>query len=1100
MMCPRCGVIVANNRKFCGDCGTPLPWQCSACGSDNPADKRFCGDCGVALEATHKTSPVNAAVPSAERRLLTVMFIDLVESTPIGQRLDPEDFRQVIAAFNGVVTGLVTQYEGFVARYTGDGALVYFGYPQAHEVDAERAIRAGLSIVEAVACLNTAAGPPGTLRVRIGIDTGFVVVGDLIGSGSSLETAVVGDTPNLAARLQTAAEPGTVVISDATRLLVGGLFECRELVLPNLKGRQNVERASAVLGESLIDNRYDALRRGQSSLVGRTEELELLLRRWEQSKAGEGRVVLLTGEPGIGKSHLIAALEQSLGTGRKLLRFLCSPHHLSTPLYPLIRQIERAAGFQRGDSPSAKWDKLTNALLPSASPEDQALLADLLSIAGEARDTLDSVTPQRRKVMTFAAILRQLDILVCENPLLIIVEDIHWADPSTLELLDRMVETVQQLRVLLVITARPGVHPAWATRPHATVQLLSGLNRRSAVALVKQVAGERELPADVSDRIIAHADSVPLYIEELTKTVIKRLEDNEQREHAPMWSPSADLVPTSLYSSLMARLDRSSVGKEIAQIGAVVGREFSFDIAQALSGLPAKQLESALDDLVHAEIIVMHDRPPFATYTFTHALVHDAAYASLLRDRRRAIHLRLAQEMEKDAAGAATEPDLIAWHYAEAGVPSSAIHHYQKAAEYATGHSALAEKVNHLQNALRQIAHLPESPERNRGELALQLALGRALIDHAGGDSEAVRVTFERARELCLALNEINLLPRVFDGLVLNYHFIHSELEKIAHYATEMAALQRRTGDLHALLMIKRAESQANLLRGRFEPAREEMQNIIDMYDVERDGPHAGMTTRDSKVSICTLLGICLTILGDADSGAAVSLTGVRHAESLNHPISLNLGLRRACVQGMLQKDARRVIEFSSQLAALSAEYETYKGSWEGTFFHDWAQLCTQSDPVLFGRIHTFLHRLDVTKNWALLPFYMASAAELSGQYGDTASAAALLERAAELVAITGARWCEAEIMRLQARFSARDSTEAAALLDASLAQARQQGAKLWELRTAIQLAEVLRDQGNRTAARDVLKLVFAWFSEGRSTPDYATARTLLAELDLCTH
>ncbi len=608
MICPRCGATVANNRKFCGDCGTPLPWQCSACGGENPADKRFCGDCGAAHGITSDTPPVVAAAALPERRMLSVMFIDLVGSTAIGERLDPEDLREVITAFHGSVRDLVAGSHGFIARYMGDGVLVYFGYPQADEADAERAIRTGLTIVENVARLDTAAGPSGTLSVRVGIDTGFVVVGDLIGSGSSLEAAVVGDTPNLAARLQTAAEPGTVVISDATRLLVGSLFEYRELVLSDLKGRRAAERAWVVLGESLIDSRYEALRRSQLLLVGRTEELELLRRRWEQAKTGEGRVVLLTGEPGIGKSRLVSALEQYAGVAPHLrLRFVCSPHHLDTPLYPIIRHIERAANLQRGDSPAAKWDKLASALPPSASSADKALLADLLSIPCPTPDLLQSVAPQRRKAMSFAVIVRQIDNLARQKPILATLEDIHWADPTTLELLDVLIETVQQLPVLLVITARPEVHPAWAARPHVTVQLLGGLDQRAAATLIKQVAGGQDLPREVIDRIIAHADSVPLFIEELTKTVLKRPLASKDDEHAsPMESLSVDVVPTSLHSSLMARLDRLPVGKEIAQIGAVIGREFSFEMMQAPSPLPAKRLQQALTELAQAEIIIAH--------------------------------------------------------------------------------------------------------------------------------------------------------------------------------------------------------------------------------------------------------------------------------------------------------------------------------------------------------------------------------------------------------------------------------------------------------------------------------------------------------------
>jgi class 3 adenylate cyclase/tetratricopeptide (TPR) repeat protein len=1101
MICSRCGANVANNKKFCGDCGTPLQWQCSACGSGNPADKRFCGDCGAARGAKPDAAPAAAAtMPSPERRLLSVMFIDLVGSTAIGERLDPEDLRKVIATFHSTVKGLVTRFEGFIARYMGDGVLVYFGYPQANEADVERAIRAALSIVEAVAALNTLAGPPGTLRVRIGVHTGLVVAGDLIGSGASLETAVVGDTPNLAARLQAATEPGTVLISEATRLLVGNLFEYRELAFSKLKGARGIEHAWIVLRESLIDSRYEALHQGQSSLVGRTEELEFMLRRWEQAKTGDGRVVLLTGDPGIGKSRLVAALDQCISaSSHSRLRFFCSPHHVDTPLYPIVRHLERAANFQHGDSPATKWDKLANALPPNATPEDKALLADLISISSPAQDLMSTLRPEQRKARTFATVIHQIDRLAGMRPTLIVFEDIHWADPSTLELLHHLIETVRHKAMLLVVTARPEVRPAWAARPHVTTRPLSGLDRPAAVTLIKQVAGGRELPQNVIDAIIAHGDSMPLFIEELTKTVLNEIQDKKLGDYVPsLKSLSIDLVPRSLYSSLMARLDRLPRGKEVAQIGAVIGREFSFDLMQQLvSTLSAKQLEETLAELSQADIIIAHGHAPFANYAFRHALVQDAAYGSLLHERRRAIHLRVAEEIEKDSGvGIVSQPQLIAWHFAEAGAPSRAIDYYQKAAESATGRFALAEMVNHLRNGLRQVSRLPDSPERNRRELALQLTLGQALIDFEGGNSEAVRETFERARELCFSLDEMKLLPRVYDGLVANYHYIRANPEKISQYTDEITTVHRRTGDPRALLVITRAECLADFLLGRFEAAREHMQSLLDMYDAGRDGPLAGMTTRDPRAAMTTFLGICLTILGHADSGTAKTHEGLQYAKKLNHPVSLNLALRRACVQNMLRRDPQRVLEFSRELATLCAEFETYQGTWEGTFFEDWSRLCTESEPVRFDRMRDFLEHIDRAGIWALLPFYMASAAELRGRYGDVAAASALLERADEVINITNSRWCSAEIMRLRARFSAHNFEEAAALLRGSLALAREQHSKLWELRAASDLAELLRDQRNYIEAREVLNPVCEWFNEGKDTADYIAARTLLHEIE----
>jgi class 3 adenylate cyclase len=1088
MICPRCGAQIKDPRKFCGDCGSPLPWQCSSCGSENAPDKRFCGECGAASETKPRTpqqSPTSVSLP--ERRQLTVMFADMVGSTALGARLDPEDLRTVIASYHGTVKGLAARFEGFVASYMGDGVLIYFGYPQAHEDDAERAIRAGLTIVEAVPQMNTIAGPPGTLRTRIGIASGLVVVGDLIGLGASLESAAVGDPLNLAARLQTVAEPGAVVISEATWRLTGDLFEYRELPLAQLKGRQAPERMFQVLRESTIESRFEALHRDQISLVDRTEELELLLRRWDQAKMGEGRVVLVGGEPGIGKSRLIAALEDLIAsTPHKRLRFVCSPHHRDTPLHPVIRHLERASGFQRTDTPAAKWQKLMTQLGLGPDTEEVALMADLLGIPNPGKELVDRMVPQRRKAMTLDTMVRWIEALARQTPVLGIFEDLHWADPSTLELLEFSMRALAQLPIMLVITARSDVKPAWVSRSYVTVLFLSQLDRERAISLVRQVAGARELPDSVVDRIVAHADGIPLFLEELTKTVLQRQEP-EAEGPLPLESLSADVVPISLYASLMARLDRLPIGKEAAQIGAVIGREFSFESLAALSQIAPQRLEHALEELAGAGIILVHGKPPRANYSFKHALVQDAAYASLLRDRRRAIHLRLAETLEHDG----TEPQLVAWHFAEGGEPDKSSTYYLKAAELATGRYALAEIVGHLRNGLRQIAQLAESRDKQHRELVLQVALGRALIDHQGSGSEAVRETFEHARELCLALDEVQVLPRIYDGLMLNYHFTHSQPQKMLDYAREMIAVHQRTNDRQALLMARRAGGLANLLLGRFTNAREEMQVVIDMYDPEHDRPYVGMSTRDPKVSICTLQGTCLTILGYPQSGAAMSLAGVTHAETLDHPISLILGLRRACLQAMVERNAERVAQLADRLLGVGGTYETFKGGLEGAIFHDWAALRRRPDQTAKERIQASLRKFDSVKNWALLPFYMASAAQLFGEHGDLETATSLLQRAAELVGVTGERWCEPEILRLQGCLGDYDE----ALLRQSLAQAKEQGARLWELRTATSLAELWREHGNPSAARELLTPIYESFPEKGSAADVVAARDLLDAL-----
>jgi class 3 adenylate cyclase len=1035
---------------------------------------------------------------AAERRQLTVMFADLVGSTALGARLDPEDLREVIAAYQGCVTGLVAKVGGFIARYMGDGVLVYFGYPQASEDDAERAIRAGVSIVNSVAHLNTAAGPPGTLSARVGIATGLVIVGDLIGSGPSLESAAVGETPNLAARLQAIAEPGMVVIAESTRRLTGRLFDYRDLGPAQLKGFDASVHVWAVLGEAVIDSRFEALRPTQGPLIGREEELALLLRRWDQVRNGEGRVVLLSGEPGIGKSRLIAALEQSLsGEPPGRVRLVCSPHYQDTPLHPIVRQIKRAAGFQSEDGHVGQREKLRRLLGPTATDHDEALLADLIGIPGAAEELLATLTPRQRKEMTFAAILRHFNAFAQRSPVIAVVEDIHWADPTTGELLEVQVDAIEELPILLLVTTRPEVRPPWATRPQVTIQMLGGLYHRHAVSIINEVVGEKSLPAEVIERIISHADGVPLFIEELTKTVLERGHLRTEAGGRASTEPlSAEMVPTSLQASLMARLDRLGAGKEVAQIGSVIGREFSFEAALAVGRIPAERMGDALNQLVRAGLASARGEPPETVYSFKHALVQDAAYASLLRDRRRELHLRLAEALEKNAIrGIVPETQLIAWHFGEAGVAEKSIDYYLQAAEQTTGRYAFAEMVSQLRKGLRQIQLLPDGAEAHRRELALQVALGRALIDYRGSGSEEVREAFERARELCLAIGETEQLLPVLDGLALNYHFAHSEPTKMLDYATELFELSRGTGDAQALLWARRAHGSANFLLGRFEHTRADMQFAIDAYRKIGSKAEDPRMARDPRVSTYTLFGICLTALGYLDGGAAMSWEGLAYAERRNHVVSLATGLRRVCVQRIMQRNKPDVADLSDRLLALNAEHETFVGTREGVIFRGWAQLHGNRDAELFNQVESAIEELHARKHWVLLPFFMSSIAEVMGDNGDRAAAARLLDHAAELVDRTGERWCEPEIIRLKARLSVKDAEEASALLQSSVAKAREQSAKLWELRAARDLAELLDGQGKREAALKLLAPVYGWFTEGLDSPDLVAARRLLADM-----
>jgi len=617
-----------------------------------------------------KEEPVPKPQDAAERRQLTVMFCDLVGSTALSARLDPEDLRGIIASYHRCCTELIERNGGFVAKYVGDGVLAYFGYPQAHEHDAERAVQAGLALVEGLPKLDTAACVP--LQMRVGIATGLVVVGDLIGAGAAQEQAVVGETPNLAARLQALAEPAAVVIAASTRRLTGGLFDYRDLGTTALKGFAENVPAWQVLGASTIESRFEAMRTAMTPLVGRDEEIDLLLRRWDQAKRGEGCVVLVSGEPGIGKSRITqTVLERLSGEPHIRLRYFCSPHHQDSALYPSIMQLERAAEFRRDDTDEQRLDKLEAVLAQATNDLSEAvpLLADLLSIPTGDRYPPLNLTPQKRKEKTLHAQVAQVEGLAARQPVLMVFEDVHWSDPTTRESLDLLIDRVPTVRVLVIITFRPEFTPPWVGRPHVTLLSLSRLPHRQRAEMIMQVTSGKALPKEIADQIIDRTDGVPLFIEELTKTVVESGILTETGDRYAVTGPIGPLaIPTTLHASLLARLDRMVPARDVAQMAAAVGRQFSHELISAVAAMPQQQLDNALEQLVTAELIFRRGTPPDAEYTFKHALVLDAAYQSLIRSRRQQVHLRIAQALVvRFPEAAEVEPALVAHHYTEAG-------------------------------------------------------------------------------------------------------------------------------------------------------------------------------------------------------------------------------------------------------------------------------------------------------------------------------------------------------------------------------------------------------------------------------------------------
>ena len=708
----------------------------------------------AAIEALAKAPRTDAAGPyshasvEAERRPLTVMFCDLVGSTGLSARLDPEDTRSIIATYQKAVAAAVQAEGGFIAKFMGDGIVAYFGYPQAEEHDAERAARAGLAVVDAVGKLKSPLDE--RLRVRVGMATGMAVVGDLIGSGESSERSVVGDTPNIAARLQGLARPDCVVISESTRRLIGDLFELEDLGPLQLKGFEGAVRAFLVLRARSFESRFEALHAdGVTELVGREQELEILTRCWARAKSDHGQVVLISGEPGIGKSRLtVAFMEQIADEPHMRLRYFCSPQHSDSALYPFIGQMERAAGIASNDDPNAKLDKLDALLIQSeTSLEDASLLASMLSLPNDGRHYLQEMTSLRQRQLTLEALISQIEGFSRKDPVLIVFEDVHWADPSSLETLGRLAERIHRLKVLAVVTFRPDFTAPWSANPSVTAITLGRLTDGEIDAIIDSLVGNKTLPGPLRKDIVERADGVPLFAEEITKAVLEAEGGSTTRTIEAIPSPFLD-VPASLHVSLLSRLDRLGSAKETAQIGAAIGREFSHALLAAVAQKSELELVASVTRLVDAGLVFRHGVPPDPTYLFKHALIQDAAYSTLLREARRSLHMRIADALETQFPDViASQPATLARHFGEAGQVEKAAILWGKAGQQSVSRSALAEAEAQLKRALALIESLPSTPTRRRERITLEVALIAPLMHIKGYAAPETKTAIEQARQ-----------------------------------------------------------------------------------------------------------------------------------------------------------------------------------------------------------------------------------------------------------------------------------------------------------------------------------------------------------------
>jgi class 3 adenylate cyclase/predicted negative regulator of RcsB-dependent stress response len=1038
----------------------------------------------------------SAAVVSsaAERRQLTVMFCDLVGSTGLSARLDPEDLREVIAAYHRAVADVVRSFDGFVAKYMGDGVLAYFGYPQAHEDDAERAIRAGLGVVDAMGPLDSKSVE---LQARIGIATGLVVVGDLIGEGSAQEQSVVGETPNLAARLQSLAEPNALVIAASTRRLVGDLFEYRDLGTVEVKGIDVPVPAWQVLRTSIVESRFEALRGSAlSPLIGRDAEIDLLLRRWARAKTGNGQVVLVSGEPGIGKSRLTAALWQAIeGEPHTRLRYFCSPHHQDSALYPFIAQLERAAGFARDDAAEQKLGKLRGLLTPAACDgEEIELVAELLSLPNSAANL--NLSSQRKREMLFEALLHQLEALARSRPVLMVFEDAHWIDPTSRELLDLTVDCTRRLPVLLVVTFRPEFQHGRAGQHHLTMVALNRLGERDVAALVGGLAGSAPLGSDIVEEIVERTDGVPLFIEELTKAVLESGEHGDRVGAVLAVSPVPDLgIPATLHASLIARLDRlGPIAREIGQIGAVIGREFGYELIAPVAQRPAAELQSGLDRLVEAGLLFCRGLAPQSSYLFKHALVQDAAYSTLLRTRRQEMHARVAALLEQDFADLVErQPELLAHHLTAAGEAERAVDQWLKAGQYAAARLAHLEAIRHFDRGLATLAVLQEGPARDGRETELQLARGLSLFTAKGFISAEAAEAYARARELAERRGDAHQLFMAVFGLWQSTNSAGRVLD-CRGLSDRLQRLTADNADSELRLQAHHSAWTTHLFAGRPAAAREHCDEGRRLYNPERHQHHRLLYGGHDPGVCARYIGAQVNwLLGYPERGLAIGNESLVLAERIAHPFSLESARVFNAMLHLDRGEPELALEGLHAAEALAAEQRL--GLIIAPGFLRGAALMAQGafDDAVAQLREGLAGRLGAM----FAPYGRARLAEALTRQSKHEAALATVREALEEQEGTGQRRWEPELHRVEgiALQGLNRLEEAQNALEAALRIARSQQSKSYELRAATSLARRWGEQSRRSEARDLLAPVYGWFTEGFDTADLKEAKTLLDEL-----
>ena len=1036
-----------------------------------------------------------------ERRQITVLFCDLVDSTALSNTLDPEEMRIVLRAFQSVARNVIERHDGFVNSYMGDGIVVFFGYPRAHEDDSARAVRAGLELVGEIGALRPLADI--RVRLRAGIATGVVVVGDVIGEGASREEAVVGSTPNLAARLQSMAAPGEVLIANATRRLIGRGFTCVDQGLHRVKGFEEQVPVWRVVAERQLDEVFTDTSAGSDlgPLVDRVVELPALHENWRQTRRGNGRVVTLRGEPGLGKSRLSEALRQAVADEPLyVLRYYCSTRFQNTAFYPVIRQLHHAAKLADDDSGEAKLAQLESLLQRDMSQDELSAalpyLAALLSIPTGERYAPIADSPERQREQTLRVLEAQVLNLARQQPVLMIFEDLHWVDPSTLGLLDQVVRKIAELPVMVLATGRPDFEPPWADLPYAQTIELSLLEREDRSAIVRHHAGGKSFPAEILEHILQRSDGNPLYVEELTKATMESGMLLEEADRYVLVSPMRTLaVPSTLHDSLLARLDRLSVVKEVVQAGAAIGREFSYDMLASLVNLPTAELQETLGRLTEAGLIHRRGAPADQMYVFKHALIQDAAYATMLRPKRQAIHARIAQILESDAATAAREPEVLAHHLIEAGLEARAIPFLQQAGLLAGAAAAHTEACKYFNEGLQLLSKLPDDTARNRLELGLRVHLGMSLAATRGFAAPEVEVTNQRARELCRLIGDTDELFWVLRGLCALY-IVRSDAPMSRELSEHLVRLGEQTQRPEFLIEGYLMRGYTLAYHGDPRGGRAALVKAVDIYRSAGGARMVFPTPQDPAVAAMSLLAVVCWMLGEAAPAADYARNAVRDAEASTRPFDVAYAHSFVAMFENLRRNPGRAAHHAGQAIEIASRHGF--GVWQaaGAMQLGVAKAALGAAPEAVGILGATLPAWRASGAELNSGFFMAGLAAGHRAAGDLDQALDTVTQAIEHARLHNEHYYDAELFRLRGEILAqREAVEARGDFQRAIETAQRQGAVLFELRASVSHARLLAASGEGARARELLASAMAKVPGARDTDDAREAAVLLEEL-----